>query len=246
LTDLSFEEFQTLKSYQKKHSSYSFVNLMKAKAIVPSSLDWNELGAISYVKNQGECGAGWSFSVIGSIESAYYIKKGKMVEFSEQQLIDCSKNTGCSRGIMDEGFKYIMENGICKEEDYKYENKNNKYCKYCKTFTKIDSFVNVISNDENELLKAIVIQPLSVAIDAEQPIFQFYSSGIITTKCGTNLDHGVLLVGYGEKNGIDYWKLKNSWGETWGEEGYFYLERNVKMKEGKCGVAMDASYPIIE
>jgi C1A family cysteine protease len=252
--DLTSEEFKNMytgynkdlpKNNKIPRITLSYNNLIRN---TPSQLDWTDLGAVTPIKNQGKCGSCWSFSATGGVEGAYFLKNNKLKSFSEQQLVDCSGkygNEGCQGGLMDNAFNYIESNGICLEDDYKYKGKQGT-CKKCKSVTNIKSYVDVPENDEEALLKALTIQPISVAIEADQSLFQFYSSGVLTGKCGTNLDHGVLLTGYGtSKDGIDYWKVKNSWGEEWGDNGYILLERNVKAKEGQCGIAMSASYPVL-
>lgn len=249
-TDLSPYEFKKQLCYHNKMSYNVPRIILDFKNVQSTSeeLDWTKLGAVTPVKNQGQCGSCWAFSSTGSLESAYYLKHNILESFSEQQLVDCSSsygNEGCNGGLMDLAFDYVKDNGICRENDYKYV-AQDKACKTCTSVTKINGYVDVVPNNEDALLKAVNIKPISVAIEADQMSFQFYSSGVLTSKCGTDLDHGVLLVGYGTLNGIDYWKVKNSWGSSWGDNGYILLERNVKNKEGKCGIAMSPSYPIIE
>ena len=109
------------------------------------------------------------------------------------------------------------------------------------------SCVDVTPENELHLKTALLSTPVSVAIDAESNMFQFYSGGIITaSECGTSLDHGVLLVGYGEDDGVKYWLVKNSWGNSWGEDGYFRLERtDEETTDGTCGIALQPSYPVV-
>lgn len=219
---------------------------------IPESKDWVDEGKVSEVKNQGQCGSCWSFSVTGALESAYAIKYNEIIELSEQQLVDCSTsygNNGCNGGLMDYGFQYVIDNGLTTEKNYPYVAKDGK----CHTKDllqskiKVRSYADVKVNDELELKQAVSNQPVSVAIEADQMAFQFYSSGVLKkSKCGTNLDHGVLLVGYGELNGTKYWKVKNSWGSKWGSDGYILLERTDETNsKGTCGIAMSASYPIL-
>lgn len=217
---------------------------------VPDSIDWTKKGAVTPVKNQGQCGSCWSFSATGSMEGAHFLKTGKLVSLSEQQLVDCSTsegNHGCFGGLMDYAFQYVEQNhGIDTEKDYPYFAKSGtcntkKASKDAATFS---SFVDVQQNDEDALKAAVAQQPVSVAIEADQPSFQFYKSGIFNTACGTQLDHGVLAVGYGSQDGMDYWLVKNSWGEVWGDKGYIKLARNTQSPQGQCGIAMQPSYPV--
>jgi C1A family cysteine protease len=211
-------------------------------------VDWRQKNAVTPVKNQQQCGSCWAFSTTGSVEGAHAIKTGNLVSLSEQQLVDCSGaqgNQGCNGGLMDQAFQYIISNnGITTESSYPYTAQQGTCQTNVTSAATISSFVDVTANSETSLMQAINVGPVSIAIEADQPCFQFYSGGILSDpSCGTQLDHGVLLVGYGTDSSTNtpYWIVKNSWGASWGESGYIRLIRN----QNECGVAAEASYPVV-
>jgi len=205
---------------------------------------------VSYVKDQGECGSCWAFSTTGAIEGTWEIAKEKMTELSEQNVIDCSwnfpyNNLGCDGGDMRSALQYVIDNkGINSEDDYQYNDYyggDREDCTYNKNkiAAMVSTMVNVTSGNETALMYAILQAPVSIAIDASQSSFQFYEGGIYYEPfCKSDLDsldHGVLAVGYGD----GYFLVKNSWGPTWGWEGYIYMTRGQK---NNCGIATYATY----
>lgn len=217
---------------------------------LPDSVDWRKEGAVTAVKDQGQCGSCWAFSTICAVEGINKIVTGDLISLSEQELVDCDKtyNEGCNGGLMDYAFEFIINNGgIDSEDDYPYKG----YDSTCDTYRKnarvvsIDSYEDVPTYDEKALKKAVANQPIAVAIEGGGREFQLYSTGVFTGRCGTALDHGVAVVGYGTEYGIDYWIVRNSWGASWGESGYIRMERNLgNSATGKCGIAMEPSYPV--
>lgn len=252
-TDITTSEFKS--NYLGLNNFIPSLNTETRKRVLstsvidsPKSLDWTTKGVVTAVKNQGQCGSCWAFSTTGALESAYAIKNKKLVSLSEQQLVDCSSSygdKGCGGGLMDNGFKFAIDNGLCSEDSYQYKAVDGQ-CSTCTPIVKPSSYVDVTVNNETALLQALLLQPVSVAIEADQSSFQFYSSGVITSSCGKNLDHGVLLVGFGKdsKSGKKFWKIKNSWGSSWGEQGYVRIQKDVSDKAGMCGIALMASYPV--
>ncbi|RHY22191.1 hypothetical protein DYB32_009580 [Aphanomyces invadans] len=249
---MSFEEFKRHRMGLRVPESYiderlkSSVKVFKTSN-VPDEVDWVAKGGVTPVKNQGMCGSCWAFSTTGSVEGAAFVSSNKLVSLSEQELVDCDHDgdMGCGGGLMDHAFGWIKNHvGLCKEEDYTYHaNQSTCVKSKCTAVTKVTGFTDVASNDEHALKAAVAQQPVSVAIEADQPEFQFYKSGVFNKSCGTKLDHGVLVVGYGIQDGNKYWKVKNSWGEDWGDKGYIYLARETGVEQGQCGVAMVPSYP---
>ena len=220
---------------------------------LPQSVDWSTQGAVTPVKNQGQCGSCWAFSTTGSLEGAHFLKNGTLASLSEQQLVDCAASTGnqgCNGGLMDDAFQYIINNGgITSEANYPYTAEDGicNTVKEGQIVATLRAFTDVPPNSDNALMAAVAQQPVSVAVEADQNSFQFYSSGVMTATCGTNLDHGVLAVGYGTDAGQDYYKVKNSWGADWGEAGYIRLGRgaNYNGGAGQCGILSAASYPSV-
>jgi cathepsin L len=228
-----------------------------AQADPPVSVDWTTKGVVAEVKNQGSCGSCWAFSAVASLESAYALKTGKLVEFSEQELVSCdTADSGCSGGLMDTAFDWIERSsgGLCTESEYGYTSGVAGIRGECLMSTctpNPDSvpkgYVDVPPNEAALMAAVAEHGPVSVAIEADQSAFQFYHSGVLTGTCGTHLDHGVLLAGYGvdATTGLKFWKVKNSWGSGWGEAGYIRILRGKKwIKGGECGIASAASYPV--
>jgi len=214
------------------------------------SVDWTTNGAVTPVKNQGQCGSCWSFSTTGALEGAWKIAGNPLTSFSEQQFVDCDKvDSGCSGGLMDNGFKFAEANAICTEDSYPYKARSGaceaSSCTVGLPKGDVTGYKDVSKDDEQALMEAVSQQPLSIAIEADKTAFQSYRSGILSSTCGSSLDHGVLLVGYGTENGQDYWKVKNSWGTTYGEDGYVRMLRG-KGGAGECGLLSGPpSYPVV-
>jgi len=258
--DLTPYEFQELyvsggfldAEHQQRSMVPRFNNFVwKNNASLPSSVDWTTQGAVTPVKNQGQCGSCWAFSTTGGLEGAYFLSNGTLLSLSEQQLVDCAGSTGnqgCNGGLMDDAFTYIHENGgLTTEANYPYTAQDG-VCnakKEKQVVASLKSYTDVPANSDAALMNAIAQQPVSVAVEADQNSFQFYSGGVMTAACGTNLDHGVLAVGYGTDAGKDFYKVKNSWGADWGEAGYIRLGRGASYNggAGQCGILSAASYP---
>lgn len=253
-TDLTPAEFKSMyiRGLDGNYKSYGCKSFSSGSSVV-SSIDWRTKNAVSSVKDQGQCGSCWAFSSTGAAEGAWAISTGKLLDLSEQQMVDCATGVkygsyGCNGGQMTGAFKYMISNGQCDESAYPYTSgttqKQNDVCKTCAPVVKFTSCSEVVSNDQISLKVAVSKQPVSVAIEADTRYFQSYSGGIITSSsCGTNLDHGVLVVGYGEESGQKYWLVKNSWGSDWGDKGYVKILRSDSTNDaGICGIAMTPAF----
>lgn len=256
-TDLTAEEFreQYVSGLQTIVGSYGCKSFSSSASGTPSSVDWRNENAVTSVKDQGQCGSCWTFSATGAIEGAWAITTGKLLDLSEQELVDCATGVsygshGCNGGQMEGAFKYVIEHGQCTNDEYPYTSGTTKTggsCQSCSPVVEMASCSDVKPNDQMSLRAAVAQQPVAVAIEADTRYFQSYSGGILTSSsCGTNLDHGVLAVGYGTENGQDYWLVKNSWSSSWGDHGYVKIGRSSSTNDpGICGIAMQPSFPTV-
>ncbi|KAG5443671.1 Cathepsin L [Clonorchis sinensis] len=242
--------FRGLRNTSRANSKYITI-----AAEPPASIDWRSTGAVTPVKDQGQCGSCWAFSATGAIEGQHFMATKQLVSLSEQQLVDCSShfgNFGCSGGWMDNAFKYVKHtHGITTETKYPYISGEtgtpNPQCEFHgqAIAATVTGIVDLPRSNEFALKQAVGLHgPISVAIHASLESFMGYKSGVYSDEeCSSDqLDHAVLVVGYGEENGIPYWLIKNSWGFDWGEMGYVKIRRN---HHNLCGVATKASYPLM-
>ncbi|OMP12667.1 hypothetical protein COLO4_02899 [Corchorus olitorius] len=223
-------------------SARSIAEVTDVIANAPTSWNWTEKGAVTPVKDQGGC-------AVAAMEGITKIKTGVLLPLSEQQVLDCSGNQqGCNGGYLNEAFNYIIWNkGLTMECYYPYTGRQGTCdpVKQAAVVAKISNYGLVPQYNEQELLKAVWIQPIMVGIEVSGD-FVYYSSGVFTGYCGTSINHAVAVVGYGtSQDGIDYWLVKNSWGPDWGERGYIRMQRNVAAPAGLCGIAIWPLYPIV-
>jgi C1A family cysteine protease len=250
-TDLTPQEFkeQWVGGY-KQLQSFGCSSFSSHGSNLPASIDWTTKGVVNSIRDQGQCGSCWAFATTANAESVWAISTGKLLDLSEELLVDCASgigyfNLGCNGGTPDSAFKYMINNGQCTEASYPYTAKDGSCQKCASAGVKFTGCSDVTPKDQVALKAALAKQPVVIAIEADTRYFQSYSSGILTdaAKCGTTLDHAVEIVGYGTDNGIDYWKIRNSWGNSWGESGYIRIQKTSSTNDiGVCGVAAEPSY----
>ncbi|XP_039132636.1 zingipain-2-like [Dioscorea cayenensis subsp. rotundata] len=213
---------------------------------LPNSTDWRDSGAVTTVKHQGACFCCWAFAAVAAVEGINQIVTGELISLSVQQIVDCQAKS-CSKGYVDEAYKYIRRNGgIDSEIDYPY-NGTYEQCdkeKADKKVVTIDTYQSLTESNEKRLKMGVAKQPVAVLIEAYERAFQLYGEGIFTAHCGTKVDHAVTIIGYGTQGDQDYWIIKNCWGDFWGEAGYMRIERNTESTKGKCGLAQWPQIPV--
>jgi cathepsin L len=241
--DMTFEEFEIKMTgfrFTTRPRNYGKFDTLTQAA----SVDWRTKGAVNPVKNQGQCGSCWAFSAISSLESRNQIATGTLLSLSEQELVDCSGsygNMGCRGGLMDNAFKYIRASGIAAENDYTYTARdgNCKAASIARALSTISGYTDVPQNNCDALATAVTQGPVSVAVMANNAWMTYTSGIMMSSQCGTSLNHGVTAVGYTS----DAWIVRNSWGSSWGENGYIRLQKQGNIST--CGVCNMASVPIV-
>jgi len=249
--DITGEEFSaSYLGYTQPESDVPVLSVHRWEGeALADSLDWTEQGVVTPIKDQGQCGSCWAFSTTGALESGYALSGGSLVSLSEQQYVDCDKfpNLGCNGGNMNTAITWAETNDLCTEESYPYEAAGGS-CRSsgCTVGLPSGSVTGVVSlqglirpASDADVMSALQSQPISIAIQADQAIFQHYTSGVMTGSCGSQVDHGVLLVGYGTDGSDDYWKVKNSWGVSWGDAGFVRFVRD----KDQCGMNSQPVYP---
>jgi cathepsin L len=258
-TDLTSQEFKDqFASGYKSLQSFGCGSFSSHVSSLPEKVDWATTpNVVNAVRDQGQCGSCWAFATTANAESVWALYSGKLLDLSEEFLVDCATgvgyfNMGCNGGNPDSAFKYMINKGQCYEASYPYTSGVTKTAGECQKCTsagvKFSSCSDVLPKDQVALKAAVAKQPVVIAIEADTRYFQSYSSGVLTdgVKCGTTLDHAVEIVGYGTENGIDYWKVRNSWGSSWGLNGYVLIQRTSSTNDiGVCGIAAEPSFLVV-
>ena len=253
-SDWSDAEYKSILGYVRGEKSVRAASTVLPETMNADSVNWVDAGAVTPVKDQGQCGSCWAISSTGSLEGAHFVSTGELLSFSEQQLVDCAYikygNYACNGGLQDNAYKYY-EDGYKAELESVYpyfsgttmKRGDCAYDSSSTTAVTVSDYTTVTPNSVAQMKAALNQQPLAVAIEADKLCFQTYKSGVFNnSKCGTTLDHAVLAVGYGTEDGQEYWLVKNSWNTTWGDQGYIKLAITGD-DAGMCGVQSDPEFP---
>lgn len=231
--------------------------------LLPDAVDHIKDGLVTPIKDQGNCGSCWIFSAVGGLEGAYAKSTGRLVALAEQQVLDCEHSIfpptlGCNGGSMGPVFNYAEGHNLCRMDSYPYKAKAGKcQMRTCTVGAAKGAFTGwkglapigkLIPATYTAMMSAVAQQPVSVSVEADKDVFHHYASGVVDGLCGQMPDHGVLVVGYGHDSSLkkDYWKIKNSWGSTWGENGYVRILRGASstLGRGECAVLNSPAYPV--
>lgn len=252
-SDLSREEYRAMLSLKNmpKPDTSKYATFNNSSNALPTSVNWCTAGKCNPVKNQGSCGSCWAFSANASLESANAIFHNKLVSLSEQQLVSCSSsfgNQGCNGGWYYYAWDYAVGTPIASESGYPYTSGTfgiTNTCKYVAgSGILYDKSQTNVAGNTSAIMTAIAQQVVSVAIEADTSYFQSYTSGVLTgTACGTNIDHAVAAVGYGTGTSGGYYIVRNSWGTSWGNQGYVWIGQATGA--GVCGINQYVAYPTV-
>jgi len=250
--DLTATEFKQIYAsgghFENHRKEVARNSLRRDFGALPDSVDWRNKGAVTPVKDQGQCGSCWTFSTTGVLEGFNFVNNGKLLSFSEQQIVDCASAAGygCQGGWPYLAVQYAGQNGLELESDYPYTAQDGTCVFDASKVTKVNSGYTFVTPKSTDQLKAALVNfPVSVLIEADQDTFQFYSSGVIKASCGANLDHAVLAVGYEKVGLLEAFIVKNSWGTSWGSSGYVYIStiQTENQGQGVCGILAQPMIP---
>jgi C1A family cysteine protease len=240
-----------LASKRRLQSSTDYFDYFNVKA--PERKDWHKEESLNVVKHQGGCGSCYAFATVISLEHAYYVKHGQKIKLSEQELVDCSKghgNSGCTGGWMHQAFDYVLENGgLQTAKTYPYSATENHFCSRNASLNVpdlISGYRRLTAHDNEKIKRALTFAVVTAGVDVTD--ITFYSSGVYDNRqCRSDINHAIVIVGYGvsKSTGQKYWKIRNSWGDNWGRQGYFKLLRDDGFTEGVCGITQYNVYPTL-